>query len=162
MIITFYLHQLRSKPVETKWERAQTKSLQKNPAPLLQVTNFFPKDSAAAEKTWASLHDLKMADELTPNDDDLSAETLQHRRNMKPIIHKLNEQAIRIRWVSPVELMVNHRDQKLFANDIPSGHKLLHSLNIDLELQDLPATPAESSQDLDAFHRWIQVKRGVK
>ncbi|KAL8222413.1 UNVERIFIED_CONTAM: hypothetical protein K2H54_075959 [Gekko kuhli] len=40
--------------------------------------------------------------------------------------------------------LVNHRDQKLFANDIPSGHKLLHSLNIDFKPQDLPSTPAIS------------------
>ncbi|KAL8181220.1 UNVERIFIED_CONTAM: hypothetical protein K2H54_049943 [Gekko kuhli] len=84
------------------------------------------------------------------------------KRNLKPIVQKLNANSIRFRWSSPSELLVIHQGQRLSAIDLQSGCHLLRSLNIDFDFQDILEFEPEPTQEADSFQRWIQVKKKLK
>ncbi|KAL8185618.1 UNVERIFIED_CONTAM: hypothetical protein K2H54_056007 [Gekko kuhli] len=123
----------------------------------------FPESAEGEEEiktfiaTWLA-KTLNLEDNVAPYIDN----AYRHRRNLKPIIQKLNAHSIRFRWSSPSELTVVHQGQRLSASDLHSGCRLLRSLNVDIDPQDLPDPDPEPTQDADTFQRWIQVKRKHK
>ncbi|KAL8220891.1 UNVERIFIED_CONTAM: hypothetical protein K2H54_055974 [Gekko kuhli] len=84
---------------------------------------------------------------------DLSADTVQHKKNLNPINSKLLEHKIRFRC----ELMVNHQGLCLFAHDFPSGIKLLYSLEITHDLSEPPLKNDPDSQT----HKFCHVGPGL-
>lgn len=68
---------------------------------------------------------------------DLSAETLEARRRLKPITTFLTKQKIRYRWQSFTKVQVVYKGELLIAEDLESGAKMPQALGIDLP-EDFP------------------------
>lgn len=87
---------------------------------------------------------------------DLTAETLQKRRELKPITTCLREAKISYRWVSHYRLSVLHLGKVLQAADVPSGCELLTTLGLALP-RSLLVTPANSSDTPAQKPSWTRV-----
>lgn len=66
---------------------------------------------------------------------DLPFEALAIRKELKPVLKKLQEAQIRYCWSSPGRLMVNHKNKQLFAWDLDSGNDLLASLEFEEDME---------------------------
>lgn len=63
---------------------------------------------------------------------DLSAETLEARRRLRPLTMLLTKKKIRYRWQAYVKVQVIYKGVSLLADDLDSGAKMLQALDIDL------------------------------
>lgn len=87
---------------------------------------------------------------------DLSTETLQRRRELRPITACLREAKIPYRWVSHYRLSVLHLGKVIQAADITSGHDLLTTLELSLP-KTLPTNPSDTRNEPPQKPSWIHV-----
>ncbi|KAL8221524.1 UNVERIFIED_CONTAM: hypothetical protein K2H54_069116 [Gekko kuhli] len=90
---------------------------------------------------------------------DLSPETLQRWKALKPITSLLTKEGIRYKWVSYCKLQVNFQGTLLHATDLDSGLKLLQELQLQPP-QNLPVEELPRHRDpVDVRWRTIQERR---
>lgn len=63
---------------------------------------------------------------------DLPQDTLQKRRELKPITDQLKTKGVRFRWNAASDVVVIKDGAQYKAEDVASGHTLLSALNISL------------------------------
>lgn len=80
---------------------------------------------------------------------DLSAETLQRRRELKPITANLREAKIPYRWISHYRLSVLHSGKAIQATDMASGCELLARIGI--PSQKIPTLPTDNDDSIQKY-----------
>lgn len=83
---------------------------------------------------------------------DLTAETLQRRRELKPITARLRDAKVPYRWVSYYKLSVLHLGKPLQAVDLSSGRELLNTIGLS-SLETLPDTPSDKNDQKPSWSR---------
>lgn len=63
---------------------------------------------------------------------DLSAETLEAHRKLRPVTSLLQKANIQYRWVAYAKILVQHKGSSFMASDLDSGAKLLEDLGVEL------------------------------
>lgn len=87
---------------------------------------------------------------------DLTAETLQKRRELKPITTCLREAKVPYRWVSHYHLSVSHLGKAIQATDVASGCILLTTLGLPLP-KSLPETQKDAADASTQKAPWIRI-----